>query len=276
MAFAGVVIDVDILGRQLKLVVLHGVQILPVGTLLAKLVQIVVDVHLVLGIGMKHACCLLDLPFAGPVVRHVVQPAPFHGRPTGDHRIPLAATAHVARRRGRGWCWQENLFVCSLRNAELVGRWWGWGCWMANVAVSVILAGNALEALALTATLNGAVFVIWIARQGVGIEINIGLTLRLGRYVSKITGNRMSLVVRWRGRVPTVNVHRCELLSTQAEFPVQLMRAALLIRIGRRQVETFYRTSVERGLTVLEIVVAALSIDALHVTVARARWDLQL
>lgn len=77
--------------------VLHGVKILPVWALLAKLVQIVVDVHLVLGIGMEHVGRLLDLPFAGPVVRHVVQPAPFHGRAAGDHRIPLAAAARVAR-----------------------------------------------------------------------------------------------------------------------------------------------------------------------------------
>lgn len=83
----------------------------------------------------------------------------------------------------------------------------------------------------------------------------------------------MSLLVLRCGRVPAVDAHGRELLSAQAEFPVQ---AALVICVGRRQVEAFYGTSVERGLTVLEVVVAALPINALHVAVARARWDLQL
>lgn len=100
VALAGVVIDVNVLRRQLKLVVLHSVQILSVRALLVELVQIVVDVHLVLGIWVKHARRLLDLSFTRPVMRHVVQTASLHGRATGNHRIPLAATARVARRRG--------------------------------------------------------------------------------------------------------------------------------------------------------------------------------
>jgi hypothetical protein len=62
---------------------------------------------------------------------------------------------------------------------------------------------------------------------------------------------------------------RSELLNTHAELFVQLLLMVIrLIRESWRQVKALYGASVERGLTVLEIVVAALSVDALQVIVA--------
>lgn len=71
-----------------------------------------------------------------------------------------------------------------------------------------------------------------------------------------------------------MDIHRPELLYAQAELLVELI---MLIRVGWRKVETFHRTSMERGLTVLEIVVAALPIDAVHwIAAGRAGWDFEL
>lgn len=92
-----IVIDVHVLRRQLKLMVLHGVHILSVRTLMAELVEIIVEVHLMLRVGVEQLSGLLDLLLARPVMRHVIQPAPLHNRSARYHRIPFAVAASVAR-----------------------------------------------------------------------------------------------------------------------------------------------------------------------------------
>lgn len=54
------------------------------------------------------------------------------------------------------------------------------------------------------------------------------------------------------------------------------MMVIRLICEGWRQVEAFYRAPMERGLTVLKIIVASLSVDALHWVVAVVGWNFQL
>lgn len=60
---------------------------------------------------------------------------------------------------------------------------------------------------------------------------------------------------------------RSKFLNTQTELFVQLM-VVRLCRVGWWEVKTLYGASMERGLTVLEIVVAALSVNALEMIAA--------
>lgn len=116
---------------------------------------------------------------------------------------------------------------------------------------------------------------IWVARQRVRVVVNVRLILRLWRNVGEIARNglRRRVVLR-RRRISAMDIHRAELLYAQAELLVELI---MLIRVGWRKVKTFHRASMERGLTVLKIVVAALPIDAVHwIAAGCAGWDFEL
>lgn len=63
--------------------------------MVAELVDVVVDVHLMLSVRMKHLSGLLDLLLTRPVVCHVVESTALSTRATGNHWIPFA-TASVS------------------------------------------------------------------------------------------------------------------------------------------------------------------------------------
>lgn len=110
---------------------------------------------------------------------------------------------------------------------------------------------------------------IWIARERVGVVINVRLILRLRWNVLKIMWNSLTwMVLR---RVTTMYTHRCKLLNAHIELFIELM--TLLIRISRWQVEALYRASMKRRLTILKVVVAALPVNAMTVGVW---WNLKL
>lgn len=116
---------------------------------------------------------------------------------------------------------------------------------------------------------QSAIFVIWIAWQRIRIITQMCLILGLRRDVLEVGRNRMMMLRRrWRIAAGMIerrgNVRRWrELLYAHTELLVHQHLLILMSRVRWRQVEAFNRAAMERGgLTILKVVVTALSVDA--------------